>query len=209
MLSFNTSLIRAADQFKSNEQTRYYLRGVFFTAHAVQGAIGVATDGHTLLAVYDEKGYCERDMILSFDKPTLQQFKPQRGDYTENRRVFIGADRMAKIVPCEDDTTGATYGVAQVQEIDGTFPNWRAVLPKTDSSELDLPKTAATFDASYIAKFSKMIAELDCKNAGMAVKQFSPNAPALVKFARADVFGVIMPRRDDVDGENLPAWMKG
>ena len=209
MLNFNASLIRAVNNFISTEETRYYLRGVHFT-RADEGAIAVATDGHTLCAAHDPAAYCERDMILQFDKPALSLMKSARGDFDGNRRAFISNDRTMDIVPDGEGSGGMKYGIAQIQEIDGTFPDWRRVLPVKSSNDDENEKQApAAFDASYLAKFSKMIAELDRKGAALTLHQFDRNAPALVKFDRADVFGVIMPRREDIDGATLPAWSKG
>lgn len=170
----------------SREETRYYLKGVC-VEHSESGPIFIATDGHRLL--------CTRH---DWESETVAHFAPviipaelikrvkinKKIDVAEITLETIGTARNVRITYC-----GATYAE---NEIAGTFPNWRAVMPKTYEGK------RATYNADYIVSF-KDAAKIMGGSNEPSIAHNGGN-PAFVNLGDIgdglQSFGIIMPMRD-------------
>ena len=77
-------------------------------------------------------------------------------------------------------------------EIDGTFPDYRRVVPSMD------PKKRATgcFNGNLLSRMCQIGKELGANKNGIAVHSDDPGNPALVKWEGIDfAYGVVMPLR--------------
>lgn len=175
-----TDLLKAALVCASNEESRYYLRGV----HLATSGHMVTTDGHRMFVAR----LAERplvDVIVPYDAVTAAL-------------KMVGA-RCKEI---EIDLAANRIGQIQYTPVDGTFPDWRRVVPsgvETPSTkpELNDGPEHVHFNHAYIGDFAKMGKILD--GASMLHPR-SASHPALVTFGeRADCFGVLMPMRRAVD----------
>lgn len=188
----NCDMLRAVSLAVSTEAARYYLTGVFVeisTEHATM----VATNGHILLGARHE--IANPDMlaaaiIIPFD--VIKSFKPLKN------QVEVGLEKMAG--------TRWMLGNTMFEPIDGTFPNWRRVVP-ADCSELSVEK--CWFASKYLAVMAKAAATLGKTSGdGFAIYP-AGQKPALVLFDSPDVFGVVMPVRQNRDETGrAPSWAK-
>ena len=111
----------------STEETRYYLNGIYLHAH--EGALrAVATDGHRLA-------------LAELDLPNGASGLPgviiPRKTIAEIRRLIDGGDSDVSL-SISDAKIRFNYGSAVLTSklIDGTFPDYERVIPKTNEKEL-------------------------------------------------------------------------
>lgn len=111
----------------STEETRYYLNGIYVHAH--DGALrAVATDGHRLA-------------LSEMDLPSGAEGLPgviiPRKTVAEIRRLIDGSEGDVAL-SISDAKIRFKYGSAVLTSklIDGTFPDYERVIPKTNDKEL-------------------------------------------------------------------------
>lgn len=181
-----TDLLKAAILCASSEETRYYLRGV----HLSTSGHMVTTDGHRMF------------VARLADKPAADVIVP----YADVVAALKLAGGRAKDI--EIDLAANRIGQISFTPVDGTFPDWRRVVP----TGLEVPNAKdpsdnaahVHFDHRYVGDFAKMAAIL-CGKAVTTTSQSvlhptSASNPALVTFGdRADCFGVLMPVRRKPD----------
>ncbi len=206
----------AAWQFISSEETRYYLNGVYIEPHPDGGALLVATDGHTMAVIRDANARIDGDQgwICGLPKHPFDA-KLKRRDaghlHFVGRTAYLTESIMAGAVsePGFDPTliTEFHMAIAFARPIDGTFPEWRRVIPNEG------PGTAESYDINgkYLARFNKAISVLREDNGAAPVKLFTPAAgtgnPIILRCADApDFFGIQMPMRMG-DCSKYPYWL--
>ena len=176
----STDLLKAALFCASNEESRYYLRGV----HLSTSGHMVTTDGHRMF------------VARLNDRPAVDVIIPL--DDVKAALKLAGA-RAQEI---EVDLAANKIGQISFQPVDGTFPNWRAVVPTGEESPSSKPELNdgpenVHFNHAYIGDLAKMGKALD--GASMLHPR-SASHPCLVTFGeRADCFAVLMPMRRTVD----------
>ena len=125
-LCIDTSLLLAASTCISNEETRYYLNGVFVKPHPEKGVILAATDGHILACMYDEWGsmdYIDHDVVLT----TPWTDKSLKTTNRTSKRVWIDLET----------------GVGDVRITPAAWPDgsmdacWPVIPPKQDDHPRD------------------------------------------------------------------------
>ena len=176
-----TDLLKAALLCASSEETRYYLRGV----HLATSGHMVTTDGHRMF------------VARLAERPTADVIVPY--DAVAAALKMAGA----RVKEIEIDLTANRIGQIQFTPVDGTFPDWRRVVP----SGVETPSTNAAlndgaehvhFNNRYVGDFEKM-ADILCGKSTLGQSVLHPRSashPALVTFGeRADCFGVLMPLR--------------
>lgn len=213
MFDVDAEKFRLAYAFTSAEESRYYLRGVAIESSPLGGVTLTATDGSTLLSIHDATGALDGPaVIVRLDKAPLSacRNKPRDPHYAADgsewrRRLVLNPDGAA-LVRLADGTPVAIQPECLV---DGTFPDWRRVMPYMGGASVQ-----QSFDAGFLGRFDEVAAGLGVP--GHTIRTTSPamGAPALVQFLgdhswRDDVVGVIMPRTayDDVPAA-LPAFVK-
>ena len=182
----NAKLFEIAHRFASKEGTRYYLQGVHIEAAPEGGAFLVATDGHRMLAVHDREASApERPVIMQASALALKACKAK-----ESARIIIG-NGGGEIVT--DEGQSLASGIA---EIDGSFPNWRAVVPVALPDE----GPRGVFQPGYVSDFAKAAIDLGKLNGwrtGMvSMCQDGPRDVAVILFGDAPAFGLLMPTQE-------------
>ena len=175
-----TDLLKAALFCASNEESRYYLRGV----HLSTSGHMVTTDGHRMfVARLNEQPAV--DVIIPLDD--VKAALKLAGARAQDLEVDLANNKIGQI---------------SFQPVDGTFPNWRAVVPTGEESPSNKPELNdgpenVHFNHAYIGDLAKMGKALD--GASMLHPR-SASHPCLVTFGeRADCFAVLMPMRRAVD----------
>jgi len=177
-ITVNAAMLRAALLCASDEQIRYYLRGVYVDP---KGYL-VSTDGHRLFC-----GTIDLTDVPAFDgwimcrdalKRALTGYKPDL--------IGISPTRIGDVA---------------CQPVDGAFPDWRHVVPA------DLTGTTAQFNPAYIADMGKIGTLLTGKKKNLTAEiHHNGDAPAGVTFPCCDnAFGVLMPIRS-THTDTVAAW---
>ena len=181
--------LKAVFNAVSTEETRYYLCGVQVEITA-KGTTLVATNGHMLLAAHDEKSKLDEPVSLIIPADIVKGFKPARGQ------------TMVEL-STEDGKTWR-LGNTLFAPIDGTYPNWKRVVPEKTPDALSV--TDAWFEPKYQLAMYKAAKELG------TLCDIHPDGlnPALVSFRdeKTDysVIGVIMPYRKKREAFRKPSW---
>lgn len=155
-----TDLLKAALYCASNEETRYYLRGV----HLATSGHMVTTDGHRL--------FCAKLVE------------------TVSQDVIIPLDTVKAALKLAGKK-------AEALELNGTFPNWRRVIPPIDGYTTAADGKQGFFNPDYVYDIGQMSRALGSKNGtAFQIHGWDSGSPHGVTFAnREDCFAVIMPMR--------------
>ena len=183
MITLNVDFLKAALLFASDEETRYYLKGVHLLRRADHLRI-TATDGHRLfcaMQTLDEPGDYF-DIILPRDG--LKKALTGLHRNTE----FLGLDLEWE----GDRVKRAVLNDLGMAPIDGTFPAIERVVPDANS----ISGEVAAFNPLYLADIGKA-AKILCGNVSGFHLGHNGGSPALVSFdaAAGAAFAVVMPRR--------------
>lgn len=173
-----TDLLKAALICASSEETRYYLRGV----HLATSGHMVTTDGHRMFVAR----LAERpsiDVIVPYD--AVAAALKLAGARCKDIEIDLAVNRIGQI---------------QFTPVDGTFPDWRRVVPTGEelpSGKPDDAPGAVHFNHAYVGDMSKMGKLL---GGSSMLHPVSASHPCLVTFGeREDCFAVLMPLRRKID----------
>ena len=178
-----TDLLKAALFCASSEESRYYLRGV----HLSTSGHLVTTDGHRMF------------VARLNDRPAANVIIP----YSD----VAAALKLAGARAQEIEITPERIGQIAYTPVDGTFPDWRAVVPTGEETPSNKPGANdgaehVHFNNRYVGDFEKM-ADILCGKGTIGQSMLHPvsaSHPCLVTFGdRADCFAVIMPVRRKLD----------
>lgn len=199
-LQLNPRLVAAVAQFRAKSDIRYYLCGVYVEPIQTGGAIIVATNGHSLGLWRDTSGIAERPAILRTDPKLLTACSNK-----DAKSLQLIDDRLTVF-----DKKGLELFVQPKRdkwEIDGTYPNWKRVIPETG-------ETLALFDAlnpnlvNHVANALK-VGLGDDRFSGVSFNQPKANGPILVTSNSQEAqnfLAVIMPLRESVSAK--PKWVQ-
>ena len=202
----NLQHVLAALNCASSEETRYYLQGVCLEIRPRE-SFAVATDGHVLFTSHFalEADAPDNALCGSFilHKDGLKTIKI--------RRVINAASTIERLdaatvkIVCDGQDFCAKL-------IDGTFPDWRRVVPD-DASFGEAAEHVDDVDYSTrkLDVFWKAAAALGLCSRTSGGNPFSlargGNGPAIVRFGNDDVLGVITPYRSNARRGKRPAWI--
>lgn len=170
-----TDMLRAALICASASETRYYLKGIFVDP---KGFL-VSTDGHRAFigkidlfgADIGEGWIMPRDAI---------------------KRALTG--HKANVI----EISPTRCGDIACQPVDGSYPDWRRVIPAPTRDD-NLSGVTAQFDPAYVADMGKIGEILAGKRKGVVLPAqilHNGDSAAGVTFSgRDDCFGVLMPIR--------------
>lgn len=178
--TINLRVLAAASAFASKDETRYYLNGVCLEIDE-RGVTYVATDGHRLIAYRDDLLPDAPDNLLIgvFIIPTVHCKPYKIGKEDEAQAKIFGHGRLTISHAMVDLT---------FVPIDGVFPDWRRVLPRTAPTG-----AASQFDLKKIATFKKFADELGISSPFVA---HNGEGPAYLWFSGyPHVLGTMMPFR--------------
>jgi DNA polymerase-3 subunit beta len=195
----NLNYLKSANVAASIEQTRYYLMGVQLTVVG-SNVLYVATNGAALIAlrqdldassecIWPASGVIIPSSLIAQIKQTPTS--KRCGDVAEI--TFINGIISIAVMG------GATYSD---KAIDGSFPEWRRVVPSTVNGE------TAQFDPALLASFAKARKAICGGSSKFITVGHNGGGPALVSFCddANDGFGVIMPVRGDAPTA-APSWI--
>jgi DNA polymerase-3 subunit beta len=193
----NLGALKAAALAASKELTRYYLNGVLIEV-GPRSVTYVATNGTMLFAYRDALSERDADNMLlgHFIVPVavIKSVKLAKRASEIAALRHSGVDGEEMTIKTAD---GGTYGFAP---IDGTFPNWRAVTPRSTSGE-----AINGYDPKCVAALITA-----GKLSGAGRPDISPNGEqaALMVYPRNNAVGVIMPTRAaaSAGSASAPAW---
>ena len=176
-----TDLLKAALLCASNEETRYYLKGV----HLATTGHMVTTDGHRMF------------VARLAERPAADVIIP----YSD----VAAALKLAGARCQEIEVTAEKIGQIAYTPVDGTFPDWRRAVPTGEETPAkdkpeDLPGNVH-FNHAFIGDLAKMGKALGGPS---MLHPCSASHPCLVTFGeRADCFAVLMPMRrgNGIQGE--------
>lgn len=206
MLKFNADLYRLATICQSHEETRYYLNGVNVEPCPQGGVLLVATDGRRMVCIHDENGHADETAIIQLSRDALKSCKLKKG---EDRRTITVDGTTATVtayVGNDPDEAGERIAISERCKVDGTFPDYRRVVPIVSYNEHSRP---GAFNGRYLGDFGKIAAGLAPyrKTETIRVMSFEPLSPALIMFPGApNAFGVLMPIRGVDLTECVPEW---
>lgn len=219
MIQVSANLYRIAAACQSREETRYYLNGVLIEPHATQGGVLlVATDGHRLICIHDETGRADKPAIIALSPDA---FKACKGD-----RVLVVDDGEATVFEKGDrDELGDKVAVSPHCVVDGTFPDYRHVIPQKLTDNV-----APAFAGSNLASLATIGGDLalhflgwKAPKPGRANSDQSSRCDALRLLAEdceapfsspvvvmwqciPQAFAVLMPVRIEGGEARLPSW---
>lgn len=172
--NINADLLLAATSCISNEETRYYLRGVFVEKARGGGLLYTATDGHRLFHAHDAGAVMDdgENCIISFAKPITQS-----------------AWFKTKVLQWDGKVLSNLTGelLMAAHPIDGVFPRYKSLIPTQVNNE------TAHFNYDYLAGFQSM-----SKRANLGLMRLHHNGgdPAVISFSDSPhVVSVVMPLR--------------
>lgn len=195
--TLNARALLAISQCASNENSRYYLQGVLIEI-APRHVTYVATDGNVLAAYRQDvqDGEADNALLGAFIVPLVacKALKPKHSNFATLSHIG-GSDYRLQGVNI--DTI--------FQPIDGSFPNWRRVMP----SKID-EKTAQHDPrlTSRVQETARILLDAK-KDANAAMPHIAHNAggPAIARWnACPDLMALIMPFRSEPNDTGLCAW---
>jgi len=189
MIRFDAKLLAAVSLAISTEETRYYLCGVY-----LEGNIAVATDSHMLTAAHDENSIIESPGIYPVSKKAIAAMKAKRADW-----VMIN-DNLLTVLQLDNSTP---LYIEPCVAIDGTFPDWRKVVPK-DACNPGL----AAFANKLVSKVCDTAAILNAPSIRFTQQDTeSTGSPNVVDYNDIRVFSVVMPMRAIMTPDTVHSWI--
>ena len=204
-------LLAASLCAEKEKGTRYYLKGVYVEPHSSgKGVLMVATDGHILVVLHDKDGHAARPAILTMNW-RASELKAKRSEGYKTLHIQSLVEKSGAIASgiikirdthLEADTIG-------VVEVDGTFPNWRRVIPTDNSKEYPLSGKGYAMD--LLITIHKAIKVID-NNKTKAILDILPErngGPSIIHYrGNMDALFVIMPYRNTTSGAySTPEWL--
>lgn len=183
-MKINVNYLKAAAIVASKEAVRYYLNGVAIQAND-KGVFIVATDGHRACVFRQSEAHDSAPIDIIIPSSAINALKTKE-DTVDLRKI---------------NDTQYMIGNIAFEPVDGTFPDWRRIVPKETSGE------TAQFNPAYVGDFAKVAKALN-KGASVLIAHNGYSA-SLVSFGPdIDGFGLLMPkmRHGQVIVNTAPSW---
>ena len=197
LVTINPRALKACALAASTEKGRYYLQGVSLEMAPTHN-IMVATNGHILIAakrasaVNTVPAAPEGTPPIIIPSTMIAQIKLTRRSL-DTGELTIEGDRLT----LEYDA-GTLVGKA----VDGTFPDWRRIVPASVSGEV------GHYNPAYLALLGKAYALLTDSDCKWLTIGHNGEACALVDLGE-DAIGAIMPCRSPPPPTKFPGWING
>lgn len=217
-ISVNLSIVTRAANAASAEEARYYLKGVYLARLGKHG-VAVATNGQIMsVERFGVDVLAEwQPQIVSLN--AIKQIEKSAREFRRTRKylkaalvVHIKAGQF--MLELEGDNSPWIPVLGECF-IDGTFPNWLAIVPRSDELK---PGHADGIDSSLYASIAACApCDPDEKNSmGQIVRrltafQSAPGNPVILRNSSNDWFGIIMPMRvaaDECKRSTIPFWIE-
>ena len=216
-VSVSARAIAALLPFVSKEPNRYYLHGIQAEPAPGGGVLLIATDGHTIGVVHDAFAYADAEHILSIPSALAKATKARYG--LCGTLHFLG--NVVHVVSEEFPTTQNPAIISphhiysgHAPDIDGAFPNWRAIFHFSEQRTHDGAPTS--FNAALVQRFHTAgQALLGRTIAEMSIYAPEDGGPALVRLPSGPdtglaFVGLVMPMRSSMtlaDSTLQPDWI--
>ena len=200
---------RLIQPYLSKEETRYYLQGFHVEPAPTKGVFIIGTDGHKMGCFYDAEGVCDAPAIVRLDRwmvGLLKESTREKRDTSIGRYLLVEAEEKRASVYWGSPLDGGRFIASQGDTIvDGTFPDWRRVIPVFQTTGLHAPMLKLENLAALLS--SPKAADKDSP-AGMFRAFAKGDAdPVYVVTGRTDFVGIFMPMRDTPTAQfTLPTW---
>ena len=202
-LTVSLATLRAARTHSADKDVRYYLCGVYLDTKT--GKV-VATDGHRMLVANARGVKLDAAPVIIPNDLLDAALKQFGGEYARGKA--LGAVDVAVTVDGVQLTITTPTGQVSGKALDGQFPEWRRVVPKSDDfADADAGHNLRTVcNYQYIADACDAIVTLRNKTkkaaSSHAVRvQYRGEFPAIICDADADAVVIVMPMRNDISAE--------
>ena len=217
-ITLNADVLKALLIAAAKNDVRYYLNGLCFDFSGTAPVI-VATDGHRLVVKRLDNDDCEGDLQrwktyrevgragqFIVNRDVLESVKPMKVgrsalplQVTFSKEPDVMRDGVNTVGMITVEVKGMTTATTRL--IDGTYPDWRRVLPTVQDP---LP---TQYNGHYLADFDKIYALLIGKSKASAHVYHNGNNAAYVDLGD-HALGVIMPLRSDKETTYwVPGWV--
>lgn len=190
----NLKCLKAASNAASNEETRYYLKGVCVEI-SENDTVYIATDGHILFAC-DDAAETGNTLTGKWIIPSEIIKGVKLGRKLGETAVLTEGN--GELTLRQDGAPAVTF-----RPIDGTFPDWRKVVPvKQAVPDInEIPQ----FNPALLARLQKAGDSFD---AGLPIiRHGGPGDPALVTWNNFEnLLGIIMPYPVKRENYCVPVW---
>lgn len=192
------SALAAAAICMAEQDVRYYLNGVYLDFP--MGRI-VSTDGHRQFIGAIAPADCE-PVIIERDQVTQAVKAAKKLRYGNSVRVTVTLDPEDSNVRRVEFDHLLTGSVFRNKAIDGKFPPYERVVPRTVSGE------AGNYNPQYLVDANKALALYAGKDPSKSFARVSQNGPdkACLITSSATALCIVMPMRTD-DGELDLSWL--
>lgn len=193
MQRFETKLatLQAVAVAASTEKTRFYLAGVCVQPHHASGYTMTATDGHILIAARVNTGRVMDFPAFIIPATLISQVKAKK-------------NTTGLIIDRHNDEVTLRYADSRFVSnvVDGTYPDWKRVLPAKDYREVP-----AQYDIDVLARIQKATNLFHDSKRGPRISVL-PNgtSPAVVSMGDERIFAIVMPYKVRAPA-GLPAWV--
>ncbi len=200
-IKLNPRLVAATAQFKASADIRYYLNGVYAEPIASGGVLLVATNGHAMCMWRDTEGTVDRPVILRTGTKLLSACA-----HKDAKLLHLVADRLT--VTDRNNKELFVQPNREKWEIEGTFPDWKRVIPKTEAE----PTLFDGINPSYVSLVTNSLRIAAGKEkwfGGISFNQPEKEKSIVVSssnLAAENFVAVIMPLRESVSHQ--PKWVQ-
>lgn len=201
-IAINAEQFALASKFSSSKDVRYYLNGVAIQPAAQGGAYIVATNGHLLGVFYDAKAQASASVIIPNSRDlvkacTMTKSEAKKGGHRllchDGISATVYADGMDRIVYSES-----------ISLIDGRFPDWTRVVPRTIQEYATVPAV----NPGYLERFTEVAKSVNSTYPSVRIYSGeTPDDGVAVLTDRPDFVGVLMPMKKGHDSEDMPDWL--
>jgi hypothetical protein len=191
----NLGALRAAALTASKELTRHYLNGVLMEVEP-RCVTYVATNGGMLFAYRDSLSERDTDntLIGNFIVPVTAikavKLKKRAAEGAVLRHSGVDGEEMTI-----KTTDGGSFAFAP---IDGSFPDWRRVVPRSTSGA-----ASSGYEPKHVAA---LVAAGNMSGAGRPDISYNGEQSALMVYPRNNAVGVIVPMRGECGPAGAPRW---
>ena len=187
MITLNVNFLKAALIFASDDEIRYYLKGVHLLRRGNHLRIA-ATDGHRLFCAAQTLDESGDDFNVILPRDGLKKALTGVNKNCE----FLGLDLEWQSTVTLNPVKRAVLNDVSMAPIDGTYPTIERVVPDANS----ISGEVAAFNPLYLADVGKA-AKILAGNVNAFHLGHNGNSPALVSFdpAAGQAFAVVMPYR--------------
>ena len=180
------------DAFKSKEDSRFYLQGVYITP-ATEGVYLIATCGHKLALWHDKTGKIEAEpgslpisQIIRVDKNIISSLKKDK--ITENIQITENEIALVDIKE-EEVIKKSSFNELSGFFIEGSFPDWQRTFPTENPSAIP----SISVNAKYMTEFALG----ERTTASVNFTFYGEKSPVVIRnYKFPEFLGLLMPIRN-------------